>query len=440
MSSKFWYLTGESFKKKVRSKWFLIANIVLFVALLAVVNIDRIISYFGGDFSSQKEVMVLDQTGYAYETFRSNLDNIQSLLDIDYDMNITKREENVDALKEEISGTDTILIVLSSSDTAYLKASVISDSYIDTSFYQYLYQALSTTKMDIALSISNIDLEEYQKVTSDMEVERILLNEAQTSEEELMNTVMGVVFPTVILPFFILVIFLVQMIGSEINEEKASRSMEIIISNVSPKVHFFSKLVSSNAFVLLQAFLLIVYGAIALFLRSITGGSSLTGVVGESMGSIFTTLSDAGILSRLGIIIPLTLILLVLSFLAYSLVAGVLASMTVSMEDFQQIQTPIILICLLSYYLAIMSGMFQGSIVIRVLSYVPFLSCLLSPALLITNQITILDTVISIVILAIFNWAFLKYGLKIYKVGILNYSTDKMWHKIFRAAKKKGSL
>ena len=120
MSSKFWYLTGESFKKKVRSKWFLIANIVLFVALLAVVNIDRIISYFGGDFSSQKEVMVLDQTGYAYETFRSNLDNIQSLLDIDYDMNITKREENVDALKEEISGTDTILIVLSSSDTAYL--------------------------------------------------------------------------------------------------------------------------------------------------------------------------------------------------------------------------------------------------------------------------------------------------------------------------------
>lgn len=31
------------------------------------------------------------------------------------------------------------------------------------------------------------------------------------------------------------------MIGAEINEEKSSKSMEIIVTSVSPKIHFLSK-------------------------------------------------------------------------------------------------------------------------------------------------------------------------------------------------------
>ena len=128
---------------------------------------------------------------------------------------------------------------------------------------------------------------------------------------------------------------------------------------------------------------------------------------------------------------------MVLSFLAYSLVAGILASMTVNVEDFQQIQAPIMLISLLAYYLAIMAGMFEGSILIKILSYVPFISCLLSPALLVIGQISIIDVFISIVILIIFDEITIKYGLKIYKIGILNYSTDKMWSRLLKAAKSK---
>ena len=93
------------------------------------------------------------------------------------------------------------------------------------------------------------------------------------------------------------------------------------------------------------------------------------------------------------------------------------------------------MISLLGYYLSIMAGMFEGSILIRVLSYIPFLSCLLSPALLVIGQIGIIDVLISIIILIVFNFILVKYGLKIYKIGILNYSTDKMWKKIFKAAR-----
>ena len=80
----------------------------------------------------------------------------------------------------------------------------------------------------------------------------ILILENKKSENENMETIMTTVFPIVILPFFMLTIFLVQMIGAEVNEEKTTKSMEIIISNVSPKTHFLSKILSSNLFVIIH--------------------------------------------------------------------------------------------------------------------------------------------------------------------------------------------
>ena len=438
MMNKFWFLTQSSFLKKIKSKWFLIVNILLLVVIVGIVNVDSIIKAFGGDFNDTNEIVVLDKTDMSYDLFEKNLKSYNETLDMKYTFDISKTIKTEEEIKKEIKDTDKVLIVLENSDTSYLKASIISDSYIDTMYYQLLYQALSTTKTEVAFSLTDTNKDELLKLTSNISVDRILLNDDKNTEEENMEMIMGTVFPTVILPFFILVVFLVQMIGAEINEEKQTRSMEVIISNVSPKAHFFSKVVASNGFVLLQGLLLILYGILALVIRNYIGISSASSITSQ-ISDVWNSLVASGFVDKLTYIIPLTLILMVLSFLTYSLVAGILASMTVSMEDYQQIQAPIMMICLAGYYLAIMAGMFQGSTLIRILSYVPFLSCLLSPALLVIGQIGIFDVVISIIILCIFNYILIRYGLKIYKIGILNYSTDKMWSKLLKAVRSKES-
>ena len=438
MMNKFWFLTQSSFLKKIKSKWFLIVNILLLVVIVGIVNVDSIIKAFGGDFNDTNEIVVLDKTDMSYDLFEKNLKSYNETLDMKYTFDISKTIKTEEEIKKEIKDTDKVLIVLENSDTSYLKASIISDSYIDTMYYQLLYQALSTTKTEVAFSLTDINKDELLKLTSNISVDRILLSDDKNTEEENMEMIMGTVFPTVILPFFILVVFLVQMIGAEINEEKQTRSMEVIISNVSPKAHFFSKVIASNGFVLLQGLLLILYGILALVIRNYTGISSASSITSQ-ISDVWNSLVASGFVDKLTYIIPLTLILMVLSFLTYSLVAGILASMTVSMEDYQQIQAPIMMICLAGYYLAIMAGMFQGSTLIRILSYVPFLSCLLSPALLVIGQIGIFDVVISIIILCIFNYILIRYGLRIYKIGILNYSTDKMWSKLLKAVRSKES-
>ena len=437
MKSKLWYLTNVSLKKKMKTKWFVAANLVLLVLIVGFVNIDSIIGFFGGDFNEDQKIIVLDETNQVTTLFEQNVEATLEGVDSDQEITVTASTEDIATLKEEVKENKQILIVFSFDEENMLEAQVISKKNIPTLTYQLISQSLNATKQQVELAHSSIDPEELARLSSPIQITREILDDQASNQDENMQLIMTTAFPTLILPIFMLVIFLVQMIGAEINEEKSTRSMEIIISNVSPKTHFFSKILSANIFVISQALLLLFYAGIALLIRSVIAPGFNLASLGEGVGSALQAIEATGIVAKLGYIIPLALILLVLSFLAYSLVAGILASMTVNMEDFQQIQTPIMFICLAGYFLAIMSGLFDGSILIRILSYVPFISCLLSPALLVIGQIGIIDIVISIIVLALFNWWLIHYGLKIYKVGILNYSQDKMWSRLFKAAKEK---
>ena len=438
MTSKFWFLARQSLNKKIKTKWFLFANLLLAVVIIGLLNMDSIISFFGGDFSSDTQILLLDETKNTEEIFKTSLVLAEESFDLDHDIILETFTKDVKELEKELKENDKIGIVLESDSENYLKAKIISNQKIDTISYQAIVQALNTSKTQVAMMKTNIQSAELQKITSNISIDRLILNDQSKTEDEATAMIMSTVFPTLILPFFMLVIFLVQMIGTEINEEKSTRSMEIIISNVSPKTHFFSKVLASNAFVLIQGVLLILYSGIGFLIKSMVQVGSNSQIT-DSISSIWDSLSQTGIMDRLPLILGATLVLMILSFIAYSLIAGILASMTVNMEDFQQIQTPIMMICLLGYYLAIMAGMFEGSVLIRILSYVPFISCLLGPALLVIGEIGILDIGISVLLLCGFIYFMTKYGLKIYKVGILNYSTDKMWKRLWRAAKQKES-
>ena len=434
MNRKFLYLTKVSLRKKFKTKWFVITNIILAVAIILLLNINSIVSFFGGDFDNKTSIIVVDNDTDSYTLFEKNIESYASSLN-DEDMKITvkKTDKTSKELKEDLKD-DEILVELNSDNTEYLKAKVTSNEKIDTLTYQVLSQSLNSTKTTIAMAINNIDATTLNNISSPVTIDRVVLNEDNNVDEN-MGLIMSSVFPTIILPFFMLTMILIQMVGGEICEEKTTRSMEIIISNVSPKQHLMSKILASNIFVIVQGLLLVVYTVIGLLISTnmLSSGMSLP----SEVTSIFDNLVASGFIEKLIYVIPLTLILIVLSFLAYSIVAGILASMTVNMEDFSQLQTPLVFISLGGYYLAMMAGMFNGSLLIRILSYVPFLSSFVSPSLYMMGEIGLIDIVISIIILILFIYLILHFGIKVYKVGILNYSNEKVWSKLFKAFKSK---
>ena len=435
MKSKLNYLIGMSLNRKIKTKWFLVANIIIAIVIVGVINIDSIITFFGGDFSSAQKVYVIDNTDKSYDILEEQL-NASGLEIVDSD---TKKfdVEKTDKTANEIIEEDkkSIVIELNESETNELKAKIISQSFIEAIDYQLITNALTNTKVSLNILSSDISIEEINKLYEPIEIEREILNESEKSEDENTNMIMTTVFPVIILPFFMLSIFLVQMIGAEVNDEKTTRGMEIIISNVSPKTHFASKVIAGNLFVLIQGILLILFATIGFFVRKLVGGSSIANGLGTEVSNVINDILSSSLGSQLIYIIPLVLILMILTFIAYSLMAGVLASMTTNTEDFQQLQTPIMIISLVGYYLAMMASVFNGALFIKIFAFIPFISAILAPSLLMLGQIGIFQMIISILIMILTNYLLIKYGMRIYKVGILNYSSKGLWKKMFKAAK-----
>lgn len=435
MKNKFKYLTLVSLKRKIKSKWFVIANIIMAAAIICIANIDSIINYFGGDFNEKTNIYVIDNTN-SYDVFKTNLDYGFVSYEKEDLYNVTVYDGEKDTLVEKIktdeNEADSIILVFTTGEEV-LEVEMITNDYVENVTMSIINMAVNSTKTYLATQKYNIDDSVLNDLVGSVSINRVILDESKDSVEENMSAIMTTIFPIFILPFFMLVIFLVQMIGAEVNDEKSTKGMEIIISNVSPKVHFFSKCLAGNVFVILQSVLLILYLVIALFIKSSIESNNIFNTVNSLLSGVVT----AEFISSLKYVIPVILILMLLSFVAYSLLAGILASMTTNTEDFQQIQTPIMILNLIGYYLAIMAGAFKGSLLIKILGYVPFISAILSPSLLVMGEFTYIDVIISMALVGGVIFLLIRYGLRVYKVGILNYSTGNLWKKIVKALKTK---
>ncbi len=436
MNKKLKYLTKVSLNKKIKSKWFLVANIIFAILIIGLLNIDSVIKFFGGDFDKETIIYVVDNTNYdVLGEFENSMNEYSNLLSMNMNIDTIESYDKFVSKVKKSDDNNSILVVVNEDDYNYMNAKIVSNDKIDTVMYQSITNCLDNIKKEKALLVNGIDTNTMININKSISIERVILNKNSKNDNEIF---MGVVFPIVILPVFMLTMFLIQMIGAEINEEKSTRGMEIIISNVSPKTHFISKLLSGNIFVLLQGILLLVYILIGVYIRfNICGSFDFSSILGSSGIDVMDSIKSITLDRNIILVLILSLILIILSFIGYSLLSAICASMTTSMEDYQQVQTPIVLTSLAGYYLSIMASMFNGSVFIRVLSYVPFIGTMLSPSLYILGDIGIIDIIISICLMVGTIFILMKYGLKIYKVGILNYSGSHIWKKMLKAVKER---
>ena len=433
MKNKAWFLIKQSLKKKMDTKWFKIVNVLICLLLIGVINIDKIINAFGGDFKDTVNIYLTGDNNYL-EGFNAYFLTNKKIVNDEKTYEIAYSSDSIDTLKEKIADTNNIVVNINLDTTEYLKADIISYNKIDTITYNLLSTSLTGMKTSMALNYNGVSSEEMAKITSPISINRVVTNEKEITASEDATNMSLVVF---LVPFFMLIVLLVQMIGAEINDEKTTRGMEIIISNVPAKVHFLCKIASSTIFVIAQSLLLLLYSGLGFLIHGGIG----TGL-GESniIGNLFASLQASGTLDLLAKGAPILIVIFLLSFFIYATLAGVLASMTTSAEDFQQLQTPLMIVLMLGYYIGIMAAAFKGSIFIRIISYIPFLSSMVAPITYILGETTIVDLGISAVVLLIACIFLFKYGIRVYKVGILNYSSKDLWKKVFKSLKVKDGV
>lgn len=433
MKSKFGYLLKYSLKKKIDTKWFKIVNVLLCILLIFLINMDYVIEMFGGGFNEKDKIYVVDNTNN-YDSFSKYLSTYYEQI-LEDEVDVVLDNKALDK-KDELKDNNSIIVILNNSDNEYLSSEIISYDTVSRSTYEVIGQALNSLKSEIVLKTSGLSSEEIAKLTSSVAIKETVLNES-AKDNQTKEMLSSVITTIVIVPFFILIVSMVQMLGAEINDEKSSRGMEIIISSVPAKMHFLSKVFSSLSFVLIQGVLLFGYAFLGVIIREVFTVSGASAGVGGMISELVTMLSNAGIFTLLlkGCI-PL-IVLFIASFAAYAIVSATLASMTTNIEDFQQLQTPLMILMMVGYYVALMAVVFDGSLFITILAYVPLLSVLIAPTLFLLGEMSLVSLCGTTLVTCVLTIVLYHYGLKIYKVGILNYSSSKLWGKMFKSLKNK---
>ncbi|WP_274764103.1 ABC transporter permease [Bacillus subtilis] len=412
--NKFWIMLSHTYKNKIMAKSFIISTVITVLLVLVVTNLESIISLFQGDDAKEK-IAVVDETNELYPVFSKQLKAVDT--DGDLDVKLSKQSEDEVTKQVKDESIDGMLIIKRDEKgtiSGTYKALTISDE----STYQTLQQALTQTKTAVGTAELGVSQETISSLYAPVTVGQKALKEGAKSEEELGQTV-GLVYIMLFVIYFSVIMY-ASMIAMEVATEKSSRVMEILISSMPPIQQMFAKLLGIGLVGITQLAIIIGAGSLSLKLNQKSETAS-------SVGG-FLNLTDVSATT-----VIYAVIFFLLGYFLYATLAAFLGSVVSRIEDVQQTITPMTLLVVAGFMIAMFGLNAPDAGFITVTSFIPFFT-----PMIMFLRVGMLDipfwqaavgigiTLLTIVILAVI-------GARIYKGGVLIYGNSSAFKAIKQA-------
>ncbi|MGG7221873.1 ABC transporter permease [Bacillus sp. ATD] len=412
--NKFWIMLSHTYKNKIMAKSFIISTVITVLLVLAVTNLESIISLFQGEDAKEK-IAVIDETNELYPIFSKQLKAVDT--DGDLEVKLSKQSEDEVTKQVKDEAFDGMLIIKRDEKgtiSGTYKALTISDE----STYQTLQQALTQTKTAVGTAELGVSQETISSLYAPVTVGQKALKEGAKSEEELGQTV-GLVYIMLFVIYFSVIMY-ASMIAMEVATEKSSRVMEILISSMPPIQQMFAKLLGIGLVGITQLAIIIGAGSLSLKLNQKSETAS-------SVGG-FLNLTDVSATT-----VIYAVIFFLLGYFLYATLAAFLGSVVSRIEDVQQAITPMTLLVVAGFMIAMFGLNAPDAGFITVTSFIPFFT-----PMIMFLRVGMLDipfwqaaagigiTLLTIVILAVI-------GARIYKGGVLIYSNSSAFKAIKQA-------
>lgn len=415
--NKFWFLYLHGLKKRIVSKAFLISNIIVFILTLFLAALPKIIN----QPEKVKNIVV-----YADK----NIEKLDKLII----SSISKKDiysvsgNKVNILNEEFD-KDKLSNQLLESKNDMIIYFYNCDNPKDLNYKLITKKEISQTKIkQFTDHIKNIKLD-YQEINNQaISFQPEIISLDKNSQSRTITLITTIIIS---LPITFLIIFVSQLIGTDIIEEKESKSIETILASVSINKHFMSKVLYVITFLAVQGTLFLIYGLIGYFLfaqQSLNAVSAQT----QSIANIMS-----GINFSLGIVY--SFLFLIIGALMYLVIAATIASISNTNEEFQNFYGVITITLIIPIYITMyLLGDSKHDLVLTILSYIPILSTIMAPAAFSAGVISLIDISISLLI-SITTLVLVYFVLRpVYKNSILSYTKGSFITKIKIGFRKNG--
>lgn len=409
--NNFWIILFHTYLDKLKSKSFIITTILTVVIVLALTNIQNIIDVFNKD-GGKETVAVLDETGQLYQPFK------QQIAAINKDIKLTtyngsEKEAEQKVKKGDIDG----LIQLRFNQEKLPEATYKAMSIADSSLYTDLQTGLQQLKMTLAASKLNLNQEQLQKLNEPVAFDKVALEKNAKTEEEL-NQARGLVYVLLFIIYFAVIMY-ANMIAMEVATEKSSRVMEILISSVSPIKQMFAKILGIGLLSLTQlaAFLLVGYYSFTRNMESLAAGFG--GVFGFGNVPVATMIY--------------AVVFFILGYFLYATLAAFLGSLVSRIEDVQQMITPMTLLVVAGFMIAMFGLGKPDAPFITITSYIPFFTPMIMFLRVGMLTIPTWEAVLGIAILVATIVVLAIFGARVYRGGVLMYGKSNSFKDIKKA-------
>ncbi|QEA46892.1 ABC transporter permease [Leuconostoc lactis] len=218
----------------------------------------------------------------------------------------------------------------------------------------------------------------------------------------------------------VVVMWYTSMIGTEIANEKSSRIMETLLAATSSNIQYFGKIIGIFALTLTHMLLYLVAGITAyiIFKNNAAVAEIAHNFSGITVG--FTVYAVCFILVAVALYLVLT---------------AIIASLVNDNSQVQQAVGPVTVLAMIGYFFSYFMTNMPNNIVIKILSYVPFISQSMMPVRLVTKveswPAAIVALALSAIALVLLAW----FGRGIYAKNVLSYSDDKIMAQLIRNIK-----
>lgn len=387
--SRFWTVTSETWKKQMKS-----ASFWLMVAMpFIVLAVTLIIGYFANKDASDKKIAIVADKEIE-EMFSSN-----EVVDFVFE---DKKTAEKDLKDKKITA---YALVKKENDLIDMK-------YYSTSMgrLQAFYLETLINNMQDNINNRNANLTEDQ--------ERILKRKANIEyiavKDKVENPVSMALYFIMTLAMYMFLIMYSNIMIMDVAIEKGTKMLEFIFSSIRPRTYFAGKIFGNFLVILTHSLVYLLIGIIGYAVIKATDFLAKFGLSLPTYPNLMETVLVMVLFAIFGILL-------------YMIVAAMLGSLVSKQEDASKMASPLMIIPIACYGLSFYFMGKNPGMLMRVLSYLPFLSTFFMPMRMIYGDANLKIASISLLILLVSCVLTYLICAKIYKKNILNYSSDKLF-------------
>ncbi|WP_456277718.1 ABC transporter permease [Bacillus sp. AK128] len=391
------------FKEQLRSKGFKITSIVISAVILGFFAYNH--------FMTSEENVVISVVNST--SFEVNIEQIEA--EIEGGTVSLIGSEDIEAEKEKIKDQDVDHLLIIEEQQSVPVVSYFYNRYPDTSVIYPFVTQLQQQYISSVTDRHSLSPEITTELFSTIPVERNMLAENTGS--------LGIVYVFIFLMYTFILMF-GQGIAMNITGEKSTRVMEVMITKIKPIYMLFAKVLSNLCAGLIQVSIFFLAGYVA----------HLIGWLNVDQFNIFGFVFDLSQIDA-GLIVAF-MFFFSCGYLMYALCFAALGSVISRTEDLGSVMGPVMILVIGALMVGMRTMMDPTGMLVTFSTYFPFFSPIVAFAKFVMGEITMIQLVISGVILLASILLIAYLASRIYVKGVMVYGEKFKWSQLSELVKK----